>query len=116
MTSGASKARFRRATFTCLRIPVSTRQSLAWFAATKLRPMRSAAPPTVRMGAPGNARSSKSTPVACVLLLTNTSGVAVLTGFVMLVLFLLVGRTARALGPFVDESGRLLRDCVAYLM
>ncbi len=53
--------------------------------------------------------------VTCVLLLTNTSGATVLKAFVMLVLLLLVGRTARALGPFVDETGRLLRDCVAYL-
>jgi len=56
-----------------------------------------------------------SASLTCFLLLTNTSGVAVLKGFVMLVLFLLVGRTARALGPFVDETGRLLRDCVSYL-
>ncbi len=53
--------------------------------------------------------------VTCILLLTNTSGATVLKGFVMLVLFLLVGRTAHALGPFVDETGRLLRDCVVYL-
>lgn len=53
--------------------------------------------------------------VTCVLLLTNTSGATVVKGFVMLVLLLLVGRTARALGPFVDETDRLLRDCVAYL-
>jgi len=51
-----------------------------------------------------------SASLTCVLLLTNISGVAVLKGFVMLVLFLLVGRTARALGPFVDETGWLLRD------
>ncbi len=53
--------------------------------------------------------------VTCILLLTNTSGATVLKGFVMLVLLLLVGRTAHALGPFVDETGRLLRDCVVYL-
>jgi len=56
-----------------------------------------------------------SASLTCVLLLTNTSGIAVLKGFVMFVLFLLVGRTARALGPFVDETGRLLRDCVVSL-
>jgi len=56
-----------------------------------------------------------SASLTCVLLLTNTSGATVVKGFVMLVLFLLVGRTARALGPFVDETGRLLRDCVSYL-
>ncbi len=56
-----------------------------------------------------------SASLTCVLLLTNTSGATVLKGFVMLVLLLLVGRTARALGPFVDETGRLLRDCVSYL-
>jgi len=59
--------------------------------------------------------SGTSAGVTCVLLLTNTSGATVLKAFVMLVLFLLVGRTARALGPFVDETGRLLRDCVSYL-
>jgi len=53
--------------------------------------------------------------VTCVLLLTNTSGATVVKGFVMIVLFLVVGRTARALGPFIDDSGRLLRDCVVYL-
>jgi hypothetical protein len=42
--------------------------------------------------------------VSCVLLLTNTSGATVVKGFVMLVLLLLVGRTARAPGPFVDDG------------
>ncbi len=57
-----------------------------------------------------------SASLTCVLLLTNTSGgITVVKGFVILVLFLLVGRTAHALGPFVDETGRLLRDCVVYL-
>jgi len=56
-----------------------------------------------------------SASLTCVLLLMNTSGATVVKGFVMLVLFLLVGRTARALGPFIDETGRLLRDCIVYL-
>lgn len=56
-----------------------------------------------------------SASLTCVLLLSTTSGATVLKGFVLLVLLLLVGRTARALGPFVDETGRLLRDCVSYL-
>jgi len=56
-----------------------------------------------------------SASLTCVLLLTNTSGITVLKGFVMLVLFLLVGRTARALEPFIDETGRLMRDCIVYL-
>ncbi len=55
-----------------------------------------------------------SASVARVLMLANTSLATVLKAFVVLVLFLLVGRTARAIGPFVDETGRLLRDCVAY--
>jgi hypothetical protein len=33
----------------------------------------------------------------------------------VMVLGLLVGRTARAIRPFIDETGRMLRDCVVYL-
>lgn len=53
--------------------------------------------------------------VTCVLMLANTSVATVLKAFVVLVLCPLVGRTSRALGSFIDETGRLLRDCVAYL-
>ncbi len=59
--------------------------------------------------------SGTSTSVAGLLMLANTNLAAALKAFVALVLCLLVNRTARALGPFVDETGRLLRDCVAYL-
>jgi len=70
---------------------------------------RSVAPHHVVLSLPA-AAPTRVSPSARVSL----PGCRVLKGFVMLVLFLLVGRTARALGPFVDETGRLLRDCVAY--
>lgn len=49
------------------------------------------------------------------VMLANTGIATLLKVFAMLVLFLLVRRTADACGPFVDETGRLLRDCVAYV-
>ncbi len=56
-----------------------------------------------------------SASVAGVVLLANTSLTTVFKVFLVLVLYLLVGRTARAIGPFIDETGRMLRDCVVYL-
>jgi hypothetical protein len=49
------------------------------------------------------------------MLLANTSLTTVFKVFLVMVLGLLVGRTARAIGPFIDETGRMLRDCVVYL-
>lgn len=59
-TSGASKARFRRPTVTWVRTPACSRRRTPWLVAWKLRPMRSAAPDTVRTGAPGSATISSS--------------------------------------------------------
>ncbi len=59
--------------------------------------------------------SGTSASVAGVLMLTNATLATVLKAFVVLVLCLLVEPISRALGPFIDETGRLMRDCVVYL-
>ena len=60
MSSGASNARFRRPTVTCLRTPASTSRSIAWLVAWNDRPIRSDAVVAVSSGAPGSAWRSRS--------------------------------------------------------
>jgi hypothetical protein len=60
MISGASYARFREPTVICFRIPASTSDDIALFAAGNVRPINFAAPATETTGAPGNAFSNKS--------------------------------------------------------
>ena len=62
ITSGASNALFRRPTFTCRRIPTSTRRSIAAAAGLYVRPRSIAALSAVRIGAPGSIRSRISVP------------------------------------------------------
>ena len=59
ISSGASKARFRRPTLTWTSTPAATRRSMAWLAAWKERPVSSAAVATVSTGAAGNADMSR---------------------------------------------------------
>lgn len=61
MIARASKARFLRPTFTCCTTPAASSRVMAWFVAWKLRSMTSAAPATVRTGAPGSRCSRRST-------------------------------------------------------
>lgn len=60
MMSLASKARFRFPTLICVNTPADTSRPMASLACGKLRPISSAAPLADRMGAPGNALSSRS--------------------------------------------------------
>ena len=60
MSSGASNARFRRPTVTCLRTPASTSRPIAWLVAWNDRPTRSDAVVVVSSGAPGRAWRSRS--------------------------------------------------------
>ncbi len=62
ITSGASSARLRRTTVTWRRMPASTRRSTASAGGLNVRPINAAALSTVKIGAPGTLRRSRSVP------------------------------------------------------